>query len=336
MKTLIKKIISGSFVFVLAFSVFMHFGLGASTSNFSILIAPAPQCFDGQDNDGDTLIDYPNDPGCSSYTDDTESDVSGGGGGGGGGGGSGSTSSDTSVSFEGRAYPLSKVYILKDGQTAASTIAGPNATFSVTLGNLSPGNYTFSVYGEDDDGLKSSLFTFPVYITDGATTEVTDIFIAPTIAVDKSQVKRGDNISIFGKGAPNADVTISVNSPVEFFEYTETDNDGVYLLNFDSSPLEEGQHSTKSKVAKSGQISNFGRVIGFLVGDENILSDGNYYLIGDLNDDGRVNLIDFSIAAFWYRKTLDATITQTEINHLNADGKIDLVDFSIMAFHWTG
>ena len=40
-----------------------------------------PQCSDGIDNDGDGLIDYPNDPGCYSPLDDNETDVSGGGGG---------------------------------------------------------------------------------------------------------------------------------------------------------------------------------------------------------------------------------------------------------------
>jgi len=35
----------------------------------------APQCSDGIDNDGDGLIDYPADPGCSSPDDDDETDV---------------------------------------------------------------------------------------------------------------------------------------------------------------------------------------------------------------------------------------------------------------------
>ena len=34
---------------------------------------PPPQCADGIDNDGDGLTDFPNDPGCSSLTDDSES-----------------------------------------------------------------------------------------------------------------------------------------------------------------------------------------------------------------------------------------------------------------------
>jgi hypothetical protein len=33
------------------------------------------QCYDGRDNDGDGLIDYPNDPGCKSISDNEETDV---------------------------------------------------------------------------------------------------------------------------------------------------------------------------------------------------------------------------------------------------------------------
>ncbi len=259
------------------------------------------------------------------------------GGGGGGGGGGGSSSSDvTSVTFSGRAYPLSKVFILKDGQIAASSIAGPNAVFQISLSNLSEGNYVFSVYGEDDQGRKSTLFTFPVFVTDGVNTKVSDIFITPTIDVDKSQVKKGDNIAIFGRTAPNSDVVISVNSPIEYFRNTTSDGSGGYLLNFDSSPLDMGSHHTKSKAELAGQISQYGKVLGFMVGNENILNNGDNFLRGDLNDDGKVNLVDFSIAAFWYKKTLTGDIINKEVERLNGDSKIDLIDFSIMAYNWTG
>ncbi|MDP2934517.1 MAG: PKD domain-containing protein [bacterium] len=43
--------------------------------------SPAPQCNDDADNDGDGLIDFPQDPGCSSITDNSEVDSGGGGGG---------------------------------------------------------------------------------------------------------------------------------------------------------------------------------------------------------------------------------------------------------------
>lgn len=57
---------------------------------------------------------------------------------------------------------------------------------------------------------------------------------------------------------------------------------------------------------------------------------------GDLNDDGPVNLIDFSIAAYWHDKSLPAILLAREKERLNGDGRIDMADFSIMAYYWTG
>ena len=182
--------------------------------------------------------------------------------GGGGGGGGGYIGPVTSVIFNGRAYPKSPVTLLKDAQIAATTVADANANFSLTISGLTSGNYIFAVYSKDSKGNRSSLLTFPVGVTSGATTNVSGIFIAPTIAVNKSHVKQGDNIAIFGQSVPNSEVTISVNSDKEFFNKVKTDAGGAYLYNFDTSPLDIGQHFAKSKAALSGEITSFSQAVG--------------------------------------------------------------------------
>ena len=262
----------------------------------------------------------------------------GGGSSGGGGGGGGSVYIATSVIFSGRAYPKSAVTLLKDAQIAATAIAGADANFQVSVSGLSGGNYIFSLYSEDKKGVRSSLLTFPVSVTSGATTNVSGVFISPTIAVDKSEVKRGDDIAIFGQSAPQSDIVISVNSEEEFFGKTISDKDGIYLYNFDSSFVDYGTHYAKSKASIGNQaVSSFSSVISFKVGTKNIFAQlPNKIEKGDLNSDGRVNLVDFSIAAYWHKRPLSTTFKPTEIERLNGDGKIDLIDFSIMAFYWTG
>ncbi len=257
---------------------------------------------------------------------------SGGGGGGGGGPGNNNIVSSTGVVISGRAYPLSKVTVLKDGQLAISTIAGPDSNFSVTLGNLSAGQYTFSVYGEDKSGLRSSPFTFQVSVTSGVTTNVSGVFITPTISVDKSEVKKGENIAIFGQSAPSSQIVISVHSQPEFFKNVTSDSSGVYLENLDTSVLDLGQHLTKSKTSKDGQISPFSDEVSFVVGTKDVLANNTKKISkSDLNGDGKTNLIDFSILAFWYKKKNPPANVD-----LNKDGLVNLVDFSIMAFNWTG
>jgi hypothetical protein len=49
----------------------------------------------------------------------------------------------------------------------------------------------------------------------------------------------------------------------------------------------------------------------------------------DLNRDGKVNLVDFSIL-------LSKWQTDDEVADINADGNVNIADFSIMLFQWTG
>ncbi|HDZ54483.1 hypothetical protein LCGC14_0103030 [marine sediment metagenome] len=294
------------------------------------------QC-DGSDLNGETCVSRGFTGGTLSCNDNCTFNTFGCSSGGGGGGGAYiPPPPQTAVNFSGRAYPLSKVTVLKDGQVAITTIAGPDANFYISLSGLSSGNYIFSVYGEDNKQRRSSLFTFPVFVTRGAITTISGIFLAPTIDVDKSEVKRGDNIAIFGQSAPQGEITISINSEEEIFVKTNTDADGIYLYNFDTSPLAIRQHLTKSKVAADGIISSFSKTVTFNVGTKTVFKEKPEFLKGDLNNDGRVNLVDFSIAAYWYKRSISAEFARKEAERLNNDGKIDLVDFSIMAFYWTG
>lgn len=278
---------------------------------------------------------------CTFNTNSCSSSSSGGGGGGGGssggggGGSSGGSSSipETNVVFSGKAYPRSTVTLLKDAQVVAITIADSNADFQVAISGVSSGEYLFSVYSEDYKGIRSSLFTFPVGVKAGLTTRVGDIYIAPSIAVDLSEVRHGENIVIFGQTTPFSEITISVNSAEEFFKKKTSDANGVYLLSFDTSVLETGQHHTRSKVALGGKISSFSKVIGFTVGSKNVPSQlpQKTAVFADLNGDGRVNIVDFSVIAYWYKRSNPPALAD-----LNKDGKVDIVDFSIMAFNWTG
>lgn len=282
------------------------------------------------------------DPSCSFNTSlcTTASGGAGGGASGGGGGGAGGVTVApvvTQVIFSGRAYPLSKVHVLKDGQVAVSTIAGPDARFEVSLTGLATGNYAFSVYGEDASGQRSALFSFPVYITNGATTRVSGIFIAPTISADKSEVKRGDNIAIFGRAAPESEVTLAVHSENEFYYNVKADASGAYLYTLNTAALEIGSHSSQAKAALHEEVSPFGNTVSFVVGTKNVTAIPVAPVSkGDLNGDGKVNLIDFSIAAYWYQRELSIAFQEIEKRELNGDGKVNLVDFSILAYHWSG
>lgn len=253
------------------------------------------------------------------------------------GGGGAPPVPETGASFSGRAYPSRTVTLLKDAQIVATTIAGTDATFSIRITGLTPGTYIFSLYSEDRQGIRSALLTFPLMITSGTITTVTGIFIAPSLDVDKSEVKRGENIAIFGQTAPQADLTIQISGSPDFSTKTVSDKDGIYLHYFNTAPLDYGTYYAKSSAALGGlMVSGFSRAVSFAVSTRTVMKAMPTILKGDLNKDGKVNLVDFSIAAYWYRRTLSPTMRETECERLNCDGIINLVDFSIMAFYWTG
>jgi hypothetical protein len=255
-----------------------------------------------------------------------------------GGGGGGSSSNKAQVVLSGRAYPMSTITILKDAQVVAKTIADEGAEFQINVSGLSSGSYIFSVFGEDSQGFRSPLFTFPVSVTRGVLIKIDNIFIAPTLAVSKSQVKKGDPITLFGQSTPDAEVTLEVNSESQIFVKTTTDTSGVYLHNFDTTVLEYGQHHAQSRAALASAISRESIEVPFEVGDKNILLDNKAPCPAkaDLNSDCGVTLVDFSIAAFWYNRVLSDSFARREKEKLNGDGKINITDFSIMAFYWTG
>lgn len=257
------------------------------------------------------------------------------GGGGGGGGGGTPPSSVTQVTLSGVAYPGSPVVLLRDGQQIAKVTAGPDAKFEFNVSGLAGGSYTFMVYSQDGRNLRSALNTFSVDISPGVSTVVSGIFISPTITTDKYQVKQGDPITVLGTGAPSSSIDLVIHSDQVATATVMTGADGTYVRQFDSSFLAPGGHSAMATAQTGVAVSPSSPVAFFKVGNANIYAPASGCTRADLNCDGKINLVDFSILAYWYRRPLTDQAVAAGVD-LNNDGKIDLTDFSIMAYYWTG
>ncbi len=237
----------------------------------------------------------------------------------------------TTVTFTGVSYPGGRVTVLRDGQAAGSTVAGPDARFQFSLVGLAGGSYIFSLYGEDTDGRRSSLLTFPLEVEEGTITTVGGIFIASTIDLDRDEVRRGETIKVFGQSAPNAAVTIAIHSEVELLATATSDFAGAYERSVDTAPLEVGDHSAKARAEAGEGSSPYGQSVGFRVGTRNVGRTNVCANRADFTGECRVNLVDFSILAYWYRRANPPAPLD-----LKLDGRIDIVDFSILAYAWTG
>ena len=280
------------------------------------------ECDDGNNDDGDF---------CASDCT-VEPAATGGGnssGGGGSSGGSSSNSGDTELSIEGDAYPNRTVNILLDGDSVGTVRANSSGEFSFsTLAD--PGAATLGFWATDNFGVRSITFTTTFDVTQGAITNVNGVLLPPTISVSDQTFDPGDPVTVTGQAPPNVLVEIFIDNAL--FQTVTAAADGVWTANLNTSQLSLAEHIIKARYKKgTGTLRNestFSTGLQLFVG-----VDGQPVSNSDLNRDGEVDLIDFSILIFWWQTTGGDSDPPADIN---GNGNVSLEDFSILLFNWTG
>jgi hypothetical protein len=290
-----------------------------------------PQCVDGLDNDADGLVDYPADPGCDSANDNDETDPAV------------PTPSQGNITgfelpkhiervkFIGLAQPNAYVTLLRDGVIAEVGNANEKGVFEIQIFNVTPGQYIFSLYSLDTRSIRSGILSFSVNLSSSINIDISNIFIPPTVRVVPSLGTK--TATIEGSSIPNSIVKIVLRDDEDKKnEITVTTNGkGFYSHTLNVKTLGDGEYLTKTFSLALGLESPFGQAIGFFIKDGILRIIGDDALVGDFNGDGKINLVDFSMIAFWHGRPSPPSRFD-----LNSDGKVNLIDFSIMAFYWTG
>lgn len=290
--------------------------------------------------------------GGSSGSASTAGTNSGGGGSGGGGGGGGGAntgtgagggfestpgpyrSGDAQVTITGYTSPRTSVTGLVDGKIAQVTTSDGNGAFTLVIKAIARGAYTFGVYATDAQKVKSSTFSTSFTVTGARESSLSNIMIPPSILVTPNPVNPGQTVAISGFTIPNATVTIenekdgntSTRKP---FSGTSNSN-GEYTINIDTTGFSTSAYKVRAKAEQVGSLvaTNFSNYTIYGVGQA--VSGA---LNTDLNRDGKVNLVDFSILLFWWNSNGGTSDPPADIN---GDGKVSLTDFSILLFNWTG
>ncbi|MFA5791893.1 MAG: hypothetical protein WC884_02555 [Candidatus Paceibacterota bacterium] len=247
-----------------------------------------------------------------------------------GGGSSGSIIiPETAVRFSGQAYPNALVSLLKQGQVKAIVKANKFGDFTITLEEDYDSNTLFSLFTEDVLGNRSFLINYPIVVQVGFITHLSGIRFAPTITTDKAEARFGDYLTVTGYALPKMEMEITIkNVEKKIFSFISS-KEGSYKIVLPLALLPEGDYVVFIKYINDNRIS---KLIKFAIGELNIFNtEISLNIPGDCNADKIINLIDFSVLAFWYGKDNPPLCVDT-----NKDNIINLIDFSILAFYWTG
>lgn len=249
------------------------------------------------------------------------------------GNGTSSGSQANSVTISGISFPYAKLTLLKDGQIATTLIARPDGSFRLVINGLNIGNYHFSVYAEDRDGITSSSYVANVNVSSPQGYTFSNVIIPPTISVNPIVTVSGQPVVVQGYAPPGAMVYVEVPGS-HIFGNTIADSQGFYQYVVRAN-LNSGNYFFRTRAQVGQNFSLYSRpfTIRYYVGNEPIppTIPSPYSGCVDYNKDRRVNLVDFSILLYW----LDKGSPPRGID-CNADNRIDLKDFSILMYFWTG
>ncbi len=236
-----------------------------------------------------------------------------------------SAEKETRVVIRGKAYPLSSVSILHDGKKVGTAIADSNADFLFSSAAIPPGTATLGFVGADRTGTQSITTSVVFEVVQSAITTVANVFLPPTIMASSQRVEPGDPLTLSGFTVPRATVSVVLDNAKTPITATSSD-DGSWALRLDTATIAPGFHAAKASFTLSSLVkSGYGRSLSLYIGTE--LPAGS--ATQDLNGDGKVNLVDFSIF-------LLAWGTDDPRSDFSGDGKVNLADFSILLFAWTG
>jgi hypothetical protein len=108
-----------------------------------------------------------------------------------------------------------------------------------------------------------------------------------------------------------------------------SDSDGQWSTTYNTAGLGRDTYRVRASAEQvDGKNTDFSEYEFYGIGQK-----ADVPLAPDLNRDGFVNLIDFSIMLFWWQTSGGDSDPPADINQ---DGNVSLTDFSILLFNWTG
>ncbi len=262
-----------------------------------------------------------------------------------GGGGGGTISQTGNLKMIGKAYPNAFMTVLKNGRVAGTKTADSSGDFEIVIKSI-PSNkiYDFGIFAQDDLGFLSLTLSYNLSINANSVTEVSNIYMPPTIALSSNTVYQEDFLTIYGSAYSDS-LVVNFISPSFKATSLSSDGEGHWTYSFDSTGYAAGKYFTKAKtIFTGGEQSEYSEELKFKVlkkvapgpspgpGPSPTPPEPRRKCNGaNLNDDSKIDILDFSILLHYWK-------SKNPANHcadINQNGIVDIYDFSIMMYQWT-
>ncbi len=248
-----------------------------------------------------------------------------------GGGGGNFLPPVSEVVLDGKTFPGGTITVLRDGVSVLEAPIDSAGNIRASFTDLPRGTYTWSIFGKDPDGRKTTTYSSAIFLIARTTNVIAPIYLSPTVSAPKT-VEAGTPVTLTGYAIANTPVFAIMNKQGNalgtIIVATGTSaGSGKYTLTLPTAGLAKGTYEVKVQSELSAKdASNFSPLTYVGIGED---ANPDFGLRADLNKDKKVNLVDFSILLFHW-KTADTTAD------INQDGTVNLTDFSIMLSFWTG
>jgi hypothetical protein len=236
-----------------------------------------------------------------------------------------------SLTLRGIGVPDDRLTVLQDGAAlAATTLTDSEGNFIITIPSLAEGTYSFTIEETDGSGHPISSYTTTFTVILGTTNSITGIVLPPSVTLATSTVGLGKPALISGLAAPSSTIqlwtTSQSNLQTPVLSTTTADQSGnwSYMLKTTGFPADTYQEKARS-LLPGFSASAYSSIAYLGIGKSPVPN----VLIGDLNGDGKVNLVDFSIMLVHWG-------TDYPPAELSGDSTVGLRDLSILLAHWTG
>ena len=252
---------------------------------------------------------------------------------GGGGVGGGNFLGKADVTFTGSTFPLGAVTLLKDNKIEFAFTTDVSGSYSVLRYGYERGPQSFSLYGQDAKGRKTSTYTGTMYPIANTNNLAGPIYLSPTISITSSTVEPGALVRVEEMASPNLAVEVFMEKQGGTGESSIVRSSattlvtGAWFAELPTSGLSRGTYQVKARTIASERDQSIYSPLAYVgIGEA---PSPDFGLRADLNKDKKVNLVDFSILLFNWK-------TGDPVADINQDGDVNLIDFSIMLFQWTG